>query len=435
MAHRLLLADDSVTIQRVIELTFADEDVTVTAVGDGEQAIERIDADPPDIVLADVGMPKCDGYDVAAYVKSRPRLAHIPVVLLTGAFEPVDQARADAAGCDGVLAKPFEPQMVINRVKQLLGVEPSPAPRRSVPTASAVGVANSSVPHPAPAAAANPPPAPTPAVNPPSTPVVAANLAPPAAAVENLDPAAVEPSVPSIDASDPDTSLDDYFDQLDAAFAALEDADQAATAPPAEGTAEPQPVLDSGTEDEVDWSMPDVISKSRGDEDAGAASPTSDGTSSDDLDFYDVPGVEDRRGTPDAASTDLAQSTRSADSFVPEPSAPQIADAFASLFDAELSERVVESTGEPAEDAGEAADVAPPAVAPSSAGLSDAIEASAAVAPPVGTAIVSEELVAEVYRRVLARLTDEVLREIVEEVVGRTGRDGERGQMGEDRGR
>ena len=121
MAHKLLLADDSVTIQRVIELTFADEDVDVTTVGDGQMAIDLLDTDPPDIILADVDMPKRDGYEVAAYVKSRPKLAHIPVVLLTGAFEPIDQARATAAGSSDVLAKPFEPQMVINRVKELLG--------------------------------------------------------------------------------------------------------------------------------------------------------------------------------------------------------------------------------------------------------------------------------------------------------------------------
>lgn len=120
MPHTLLLADDSVTIQRVIELTFADEDVRVTAVSDGDQAIAAIDKTPPDIVLADVGMPGKDGYQVAEHIKRTPRLAHIPVVLLTGAFEPIDQARASAVGCDGVLAKPFEPQLVIGRVKELL---------------------------------------------------------------------------------------------------------------------------------------------------------------------------------------------------------------------------------------------------------------------------------------------------------------------------
>ena len=120
MHPKLLLADDSVTIQRVIELTFADEEVTVVAVGDGQQAIDRIRSDRPDIVLADVGMPERDGYEVAAFIKGDPEFAHIPVLLLTGAFEPIDEARARAVGCDGVLVKPFEPQMVISRVRDLL---------------------------------------------------------------------------------------------------------------------------------------------------------------------------------------------------------------------------------------------------------------------------------------------------------------------------
>jgi CheY-like chemotaxis protein len=120
MPHTLLLADDSVTIQRVIELTFADEDVRVVAVSNGEQAIAAMDEDPPDIVLADVGMPGRNGYEVAQYMKDTPRLAHIPVLLLTGAFEPIDRERAAAVACDGVLAKPFEPQQVIARVRALL---------------------------------------------------------------------------------------------------------------------------------------------------------------------------------------------------------------------------------------------------------------------------------------------------------------------------
>ena len=94
MPHKLLLADDSVTIQRVIELTFADEDVQVIAVGNGQDAIDRVQRDRPDIVLADVGMPERNGYEVAAFIKGNPATAHIPVVLLTGAFEPVDEGRA-----------------------------------------------------------------------------------------------------------------------------------------------------------------------------------------------------------------------------------------------------------------------------------------------------------------------------------------------------
>ncbi len=116
----LLLADDSVTIQRVVELTFANEDVRVVTTGDGESAIERIDAEPPDVVLADVGMPRLDGYAVAAHVKQTPGLRGIPVLLLTGAFEPVDEEKARTSGCDGVLVKPFEPQQLLGRVRELL---------------------------------------------------------------------------------------------------------------------------------------------------------------------------------------------------------------------------------------------------------------------------------------------------------------------------
>jgi CheY-like chemotaxis protein len=124
---KLLLADDSITIQRVIELTFADEPIEVEAVSDGAAAIARLDASPPDILLADIGMPGRDGYEVAQHVRRTPRLAHIPVMLLTGAFDPIDHTRAREAGCAGVLVKPFDPQMLIARVRQLLDAPSPPA--------------------------------------------------------------------------------------------------------------------------------------------------------------------------------------------------------------------------------------------------------------------------------------------------------------------
>jgi CheY-like chemotaxis protein len=118
--YTLLLADDSTTIQRVIELIFANEDIKVVTFSDGEHAVASLDRTPPDIVLADVGMPGRNGYEMARHIKHSPALAHIPVLLLTGAFEPVDPARAADAGCDGVLMKPFEPEALVKRVKELL---------------------------------------------------------------------------------------------------------------------------------------------------------------------------------------------------------------------------------------------------------------------------------------------------------------------------
>jgi DNA-binding response OmpR family regulator len=119
MPHRLLLADDSVTIQKVIELTFADEDVIVVAVGDGDAAIAKLSAESFDVVLADVGMPGKDGYQVAEFLRDRsgPR---VPVLLLTGAFDSADPERVAACGASAVLAKPFEPQVLVTKVHALL---------------------------------------------------------------------------------------------------------------------------------------------------------------------------------------------------------------------------------------------------------------------------------------------------------------------------
>ena len=120
MSKTLLLADGSSTIQRVVALTFADEDIRVVTVDDGEQALQSIERDEPDIVLADVGLPRVDGYSVSSHVKTSPQWQHIPVLLLAGAFEPIDEDRARAARCDGVLVKPFEPRQLVSRVQELL---------------------------------------------------------------------------------------------------------------------------------------------------------------------------------------------------------------------------------------------------------------------------------------------------------------------------
>ena len=136
MGHKILLADDSITIQKVIELTFSDEDFELHTVGNGQKAIDEIRAIQPDIVLCDIIMPEKNGYEVCEFIKSSDELKHIPVLLLTGAFEPFDQERAKAAGCEGFLAKPFEPQTLISKVKELLaGAQGAPAGALASPAA------------------------------------------------------------------------------------------------------------------------------------------------------------------------------------------------------------------------------------------------------------------------------------------------------------
>src|SRR5262249_24788644 len=166
MGKKILLADDSITIQKVIELTFSDEDFEVVTVGNGRLAMEKVQEARPDVVLCDIIMPEKDGYEVCDYIKKSPALSHIPVLLLTGAFEPFDQERAARVKCDGFLAKPFEPETLIAKVKDLLA-KASPRPVTGAfpasPRPTAVPQPEMRVPAPPPAAAVPPPPPPRPA--------------------------------------------------------------------------------------------------------------------------------------------------------------------------------------------------------------------------------------------------------------------------------
>lgn len=120
MGGTLLLADDSITIQKVVELTFAETEHSVVAVGNGRDLLARIDQVRPDVILCDVVMPDLNGYDICQRIKSEPATLHIPVVLLTGTFEPFDRDRALAAGCDAIVTKPFEAKELIATVEDLL---------------------------------------------------------------------------------------------------------------------------------------------------------------------------------------------------------------------------------------------------------------------------------------------------------------------------
>ena len=142
MPKRILLADDSITIQKVVELTFSDGDYEVTAVNNGAKAVQKLTEMRPDIILSDIIMPEKNGYEVCEYVKSHPEYRNIPVVLLTGTFEPFDPDRAEKAGCDAVVTKPFESQSLIHKVEELIAhaqsapaAAPAPEPEAASPWA------------------------------------------------------------------------------------------------------------------------------------------------------------------------------------------------------------------------------------------------------------------------------------------------------------
>jgi CheY-like chemotaxis protein len=413
MPHKLLLADDSVTIQRVIELTFADEDVHVHAVGDGKKAIESIQSDRPDIVLADVGMPERDGYEVAEFVKRNPQLADIPVLLLTGAFEPIDETRARAVGCDGVLVKPFEPQMVINRVKDLLagrrtgglwGAKPAPpAPERA--PAPAQKEASS---QPAPAAAG----------------------------------------------SAASASLEEYFDRLDAAFASVEAATDARSAapalpPPASSPAVPLGSAAAGlsTDDFPGWD-PDLTGDPQRPDAATPAPPQSLPAEPPAVQPPGrIPFVSQAPPAPVAPQAALPMPSTEVQARPPQPTpmvspAPAVVSVPRPAADTPVS---VHTPSQAADRETVAPHVPPTATPPPAAPSPAAVPSHGVVAVPsladafaallaaeqgrrvspstVGSATISDEAVNEIVERVIARMTDTVVRETVLDVAERLVRE------------
>ena len=106
---KILVADDNTNIQKMVSLAFEERGIDVVSVGNGEAAVRRIPDMNPDLVLADIFMPVRNGYEVCEFVKKDPRFSHIPVILLVGAFDPLDEKEARRVGADGVLKKPFVP--------------------------------------------------------------------------------------------------------------------------------------------------------------------------------------------------------------------------------------------------------------------------------------------------------------------------------------
>ena len=126
MSRTILVADDSPTIRKIVELTFTDTDIRVEVAASGTAALDRIDAIQPDLVLADVFMPDPTGYDLCRTIKSSDR--PVPVVLLAGTFEPFDSELARDCGADAHLVKPFESEILLDKVRTLLEPATEPLP-------------------------------------------------------------------------------------------------------------------------------------------------------------------------------------------------------------------------------------------------------------------------------------------------------------------
>ena len=119
-SSRILLADDSPNAQRMGERILREEGFEVVTVTNGDTALIRIPDVDPDVVIADVYLPGQSGFDLCRHIKSQPELRHVQVVLTAGMLEPFNEEEATAAGCDGILKKPFEASVVVDLIKPLI---------------------------------------------------------------------------------------------------------------------------------------------------------------------------------------------------------------------------------------------------------------------------------------------------------------------------
>uniref|UniRef100_A0A831U3W3 Response regulator n=1 Tax=Geobacter metallireducens TaxID=28232 RepID=A0A831U3W3_GEOME len=156
MGNRVLLADDSITIQKVVGIIFANEDYDLTVVDNGDAAVEKAREASPDVMLVDAIMPGMSGYEVCSAIRRDPALGNVPILLMTGAFEPFDEEKARQCGADDFISKPFESQQLIDKVKNLLELGKSRAVTAPAAPAATVAPAMAAAPEPVVPAAQEP---------------------------------------------------------------------------------------------------------------------------------------------------------------------------------------------------------------------------------------------------------------------------------------
>jgi len=118
---KILVVDDEIYIVHILDFSLGMEGYEVITALDGEQALDRMKAEKPDLVVLDIMMPKLDGYEVCKSIKSNPATKQTPVILLSAKGRNVDQKLGFDVGADDYITKPFSPRKLVERINQLLG--------------------------------------------------------------------------------------------------------------------------------------------------------------------------------------------------------------------------------------------------------------------------------------------------------------------------
>src|ERR1700749_802128 len=145
MGKRILIADDSVTIQKAFAMTFGSEDFSLTAARSADEGLTLARQTRPDVVIADASMPGRSGYELCAALKADASLRAIPVYILSSTHQPYDDAKGQQVGADGNLIKPWDSGTLIEKIKEAAAggrpaaarpAAPAPRPTSTLPTAA-----------------------------------------------------------------------------------------------------------------------------------------------------------------------------------------------------------------------------------------------------------------------------------------------------------
>ena len=123
---RILVVDDEIYIVHILDFSLGMEGYEVVTALDGEQALEKVAQQKPDLIVLDIMMPKLDGYETCKALKSKPETKDIPVILLSAKGRNVDQKTGFEVGADDYITKPFSPRKLVDRINAILG-QPSRA--------------------------------------------------------------------------------------------------------------------------------------------------------------------------------------------------------------------------------------------------------------------------------------------------------------------
>lgn len=147
MAKKLLVADDSLTIQKVIKLALSGDGYEIQTVSDGTECLQQAALFRPDVILIDIGLPGRSAFDIKKAANEDPELARVPFVLMSSAFEKVDEAKVGLLRFDGRLTKPFDPSNLKDVLTQALRMNaghgskdfsPTPPPRMAAPPSAPI---------------------------------------------------------------------------------------------------------------------------------------------------------------------------------------------------------------------------------------------------------------------------------------------------------